>query len=135
MAYTTYVKVIDGENQTVRKDVQEAITILHKYFCMLQDGTHIFAVPDPFFPHELSSDRIDRIIAELDADFEEHEKWRIDVVRWNIEKMPEFSRLCEGARRCMVQELVVLWEYQDKHPDEYLEKWEIGVWTPELGGE
>ncbi len=115
-----FIYIKDCEKQTVRKDIEEAVLILQKWFNKLKDGTHIYATPDPFFKIDLPQERIDRLIAELDDDFDEFESWRITSPFWEVDEMPDFYRLCQPAKKAMVQELFTLWAYQDSHEDEYM---------------
>lgn len=111
-----YLYIIKN-NRKQRKDVQEYIDILEKYFKKLQDGTHVLCIPDSFF--KISSKKINSIIDIIDEDFEEHEQWKIGEKK-KYQDFPRFSRLSKNAKKCMIQEIYMLFKYQENNIEKYL---------------
>jgi len=119
-----YAYVIDCNGSSVRKDIQEVFDIIEKYFKKLTDGTHVLCIPDPFYKLPLGKDAIDKIISNIDADWDRHEYWRTSRFSdKDLKKqyMPIMSRLCGAARKCMIQEIHKCLKYQKEHEKEYFE--------------
>lgn len=113
-----YKKVVDKNKSEVNLWVQEIIDILSKYFNMLQDGTHIYVIPDPFNT-EITKEYADKIVEAIDDDIDKNESWRLGgYMRYR--GMPEFGRLCDNARIAMAQEIKKKRKYQEEHWDDYL---------------
>lgn len=113
-----YRTVTDRNGQNVFRHVQEFFDVFAKWFNRLQDGTHVLAIPDPF-DNTVEPEKADRVVNEIDQDFEDHENWRI--IQGKYDALPQFSRLSSNARIAMVQEIFAVLRYQKEHPEEYTE--------------
>lgn len=113
-----YKIVTDNNGQNVYKHVQEIFDVLAKWYAKLRDGTHVLAIPDPFNT-DTNLEKAERLVSEIDQDFEEHENWR--VLQHRYDTLPQFSRLSGNAKLAMVQEIIALLNYQKEHPEEYID--------------
>ena len=72
--------------------------VYNKWFGWLEDGTADDHYPDPDLP--VDADYADRLIAELDDDFEKESLMRVDA-----EAYPEYRRLSPHARLAFAQDI------------------------------
>ena len=88
------------------KGVQLVRRLLEDWFRAIEDGTVEQRLPDPMYPVSILQEAADRIVANLDAEFErELRSWAYQETVGGYTVGPGFQRLQPAQRLALAQQL------------------------------
>ena len=114
------------EAENMQKFWAEVIKV---WFARLQDGTHIYYYPDPYWKPKkghlvLDQECADRLLTELDADFQ------LEAGRFPGSKGPDFNRMAPHARIAFAQAVSDMLKSESEIHDEAEQRFKAGEQFP-----